>query len=229
MMNNQTNSTLISLRDIEKYYQVGEQNLQVLKKVNLEVAHGDYLSIMGSSGSGKSTLMNILGFLDRPSAGDYLLKGENVSQLNDDQESKIRNKEIGFVYQNFNLLGRNTAFENVSMPLFYGEGKIDETKVKEALSIVGLADRMHHKPNELSGGQRQRVAIARALVNQPSLILADEPTGALDSKTSEEIMQLFESLHQNGCTIIIVTHEEEVAECTKRKIVMKDGVVYEES
>lgn len=217
---------VVQVIDLEKAYYLGDEEILVLKKVNLDVQRGDFMSIMGTSGSGKSTLMNIIGFLDRPTRGTYLLKGRDVTDLTDDEEAHIRNREIGFIYQNFNLLPRCSAYENVALPLFYREKSPDEhDQVMHALEIVGLADRARHKPNEMSGGQRQRVAIARALVTNPSILLADEPTGALDTRTSAEIMELFARLHQDGCTIIVVTHEPEVAEKTKRIIHIRDGKI----
>ncbi|WP_269844963.1 ABC transporter ATP-binding protein [Tichowtungia aerotolerans] len=218
--------SLVQVIDLEKAYYLGDEEILVLKKVNLDVMRGDFMSIMGTSGSGKSTLMNIIGFLDRPTRGTYLLKGRDVTDLTDDEEAHIRNREIGFVYQNFNLLPRCSAYENVALPLFYREKSSDEhDQVMHALEIVGLADRARHKPNEMSGGQRQRVAIARALVTRPAILLADEPTGALDTRTSAEIMELFARLHQDGCTIIVVTHEPEVAEKTRRIIHIRDGKI----
>ncbi|QHI70854.1 ATP-binding cassette domain-containing protein [Tichowtungia aerotolerans] len=217
---------MVQVIDLEKAYYLGDEEILVLKKVNLDVMRGDFMSIMGTSGSGKSTLMNIIGFLDRPTRGTYLLKGRDVTDLTDDEEAHIRNREIGFVYQNFNLLPRCSAYENVALPLFYREKSSDEhDQVMHALEIVGLADRARHKPNEMSGGQRQRVAIARALVTRPAILLADEPTGALDTRTSAEIMELFARLHQDGCTIIVVTHEPEVAEKTRRIIHIRDGKI----
>jgi len=221
------NVPLVELRDLEKAYYLGEEEILVLKKIQLEIHAGEFMSIMGTSGSGKSTLMNIIGFLDRPTRGTYLLKGQDVTDLTDDDEAHIRNREIGFVYQNFNLLPRCSAYENVALPLFYRPEKEENEKeqVMHALNIVGLADRARHKPNEMSGGQRQRVAIARALVSSPSILLADEPTGALDSRTSSEIMELFTRLHGEGCTIIIVTHESEIAEKTRRIVHIRDGKI----
>ncbi|MDX5321141.1 MAG: ABC transporter ATP-binding protein [Bacteroidota bacterium] len=219
--------SLIELRDIRKIYQVGQVELAALNGVNLSIEKGEYVALMGPSGSGKSTLMNILGCLDTPSSGTYLLNEQYVSQLTERELASIRNKEIGFVFQSFNLLPRQTALENVQLPLVYaGFSKADRIlKAEKVLEQVGLSDRMTHKPNELSGGQRQRVAVARALVNNPSIILADEPTGNLDSKTSVEIMELFEAIHQAGNTIILVTHEEDIAQRAKRIVRLRDGVV----
>jgi len=221
---------LIKLEKISKIYKMGETNLKALNKVDLEIMEGDFLGIMGASGSGKSTLMNILGILDFPTEGVYLLKNKDVSSLNDKEASKIRNKEIGFVFQTFNLIQGLTAFENVEMPLIYaGVPKKRRKEIAEFyLEKMGMADRMKHKPNQLSGGQRQRVAIARALVNEPSIILADEPTGNLDSKTTEEILSLFHQIHREGKTIVLVTHEPDVGRETERIIVLRDGKIIEE-
>ena len=216
---------LIEIKDITKLYVMGTEELYALHGVSVNIKKKEYVAIMGPSGSGKSTLMNILGCLDTPSSGEYFLNGKNVSEMDDDELAEIRNREIGFVFQTFNLLARSDALHNVELPLIYrGLSRADRIeKAEEALYNVGLEDRMKHKPNELSGGQRQRVAIARALVNNPSIILADEPTGNLDSKTGEEIMALLEELNQKGNTIIIVTHEEEIAQHAHRVIKIRDG------
>ncbi len=218
---------VIHIRAIVRNFQMGQETVYVLKGIDLDIKRGEYVAIMGPSGSGKSTLMNLLGCLDTPTSGTYILNGSDVSQMSDDQLAEIRNKEIGFVFQTFNLLPRTTALENVALPMIYaGVSKSDRSaRAAEVLTSVGLADRMDHKPNELSGGQRQRVAVGRALVNKPSIILADEPTGNLDSKTSLEIMQLFDEIHQAGNTVIVVTHEEDVAERAKRVIRLRDGVI----
>lgn len=218
---------VIKTINIARSYQMGEETIHALKSVSIVVNRGEYVAFMGPSGSGKSTLMNIVGCLDTPSSGDYFLSGKNVSQMNDNELAEIRNKEIGFVFQTFNLLPRSSALDNVALPLVYaGYGSAArKEKAYEVLKSVGLANRASHKPNELSGGQRQRVAIARALVNDPSIILADEPTGNLDSKTSYEIMELFELLHQKGNTIIMVTHEEDIANYAHRVIRLRDGLV----
>jgi len=218
---------LIEIRNIVKLYIMGTEELYALKGISVNIKKNEYVAIMGPSGSGKSTLMNIVGCLDTPSSGEYFLNGKNVSEMDDDELAEIRNREIGFVFQTFNLLARSNALHNVELPLIYGGlSKADRIeKAEEALYNVGLEDRMNHKPNELSGGQRQRVAIARALVNNPSIILADEPTGNLDSKTGEEIMALLEELNQKGNTIIIVTHEEEVAHHAHRIIKIRDGMI----
>ena len=206
---------------------MGSEIVHALRGVSFDIARNEYVALMGPSGSGKSTLMNMLGCLDTPSSGEYWLNGKDVSKMTDNELAEVRNKEIGFVFQTFNLLPRNSALENVALPLVYsGIGKEErEARAAEMLQLVGLGDRMTHKPNELSGGQRQRVAVARALVNKPSIILADEPTGNLDTKTSHEIMALFEEIHQQGNTIILVTHEEDIAQHAKRIIRLRDGVV----
>lgn len=218
---------VIILKDIRKSYFLGRQELPVLKGINLTIKQNEYVALMGPSGSGKSTLMNILGCLDSPTGGEYILNGKNVSQMVDDELADVRNVEIGFVFQQFNLLPRLTAWENVALPLIYaGIGKKErEERAREILKKVGLADRAHHKPNELSGGQSQRVAIARALVNNPSLMLADEPTGNLDTKTSIEIMELFGQIQEQGNTVVLVTHEEDIANYTQRIIRVRDGIV----
>lgn len=218
---------LISISNITKIYQVGDQEVHALAGVSLDIDKNEYVAIMGPSGSGKSTLMNILGCLDTPTGGSYVLNGTDVSKMGDDQLAVVRNKEIGFVFQTFNLLPRYTALDNVCLPLIYaGVHKKDRVeKATAALTSVDLANRMMHKPNELSGGQRQRVAVARALVNDPSLILADEPTGNLDSKTSIDIMNLFEEIYSKGNTIIVVTHEEEIAQHARRIVRLRDGLI----
>ncbi len=218
---------IISIEHIARIYQVGLEEVHALADVSLKINRNDYVAIMGPSGSGKSTLMNIIGCLDTPSRGIYLFEKENVSQMNDNQLAEIRNQKIGFVFQTFNLLPRSTALHNVELPLIYAglPKSVRLERAYEALEKVGLADRVDHKPNELSGGQRQRVAIARALVTQPSIILADEPTGNLDSKTGNDIMALFEELHETGNTIILVTHEEEIAQHAQRIIRLRDGLI----
>jgi len=218
---------LISIHGLHRVYQVGDQEVRALDGVDLEIEQNEYVAIMGPSGSGKSTLMNILGCLDTPTQGSYLLKDHEIARMTDDELARIRNQEIGFVFQTFNLLARADALHNVELPLVYGGVKHEERRVRarEALTLVGLGDRMKHKPNELSGGQRQRVAIARALVNRPSIILADEPTGNLDSRTGEEIMMAFERIWTQGNTVILVTHEPDIAEHARRIVRMKDGRV----
>jgi putative ABC transport system ATP-binding protein len=218
---------IIVTHNLWKTYEMGDQQVHALRGVNLRIRQNEYVAIMGPSGSGKSTLMNLIGCLDTPSQGSYWLNGHDVSQLNDDQLARIRNKEIGFVFQTFNLLARATSLHNVELPLIYNGTRGEEriARAKAALESVNLGSRMMHKPNELSGGQRQRVAIARALVNRPSLILADEPTGNLDSKTSVEIMGLFHNLHSQGNTIVVVTHEPDIAEYAERVVTIRDGAV----
>ena len=219
--------SIISMRNIWKTYQMGTEELHALQGVSFDVKRNEYLAIIGPSGSGKSTLMNLIGCLDSPTQGDYWINGNLVSDMSDDELARIRNKEVGFVFQTFNLLARATALHNVELPLIYAGIRASERhdKAQAALASVELADRMMHRPNELSGGQRQRVAIARALVNHPSILLADEPTGALDSKTSIEIMHLFEKLHEEGNTIILVTHEPDIAARAHRVITIRDGVI----
>ena len=222
-----TKQVLIDIQNIKKTYVMGDQMVHALRSVNLQIYKGDYMALMGPSGSGKSTLMNMIGCLDTPTEGKYILNGKDVSDMTDDELAAIRNIEIGFVFQTFNLIPRLSALENVALPLIYaGWNKRKRLeRATEVLESVGLGERMHHRPNELSGGQRQRVAVARALVNNPSLILADEPTGNLDSKTSIEIMALFEEIHQRGNTIVVVTHEPDIANHTHRIVRLKDGVV----
>jgi putative ABC transport system ATP-binding protein len=218
---------LIELQNIVKEYRLGLETVHALQGVDLKIDKNEYVAIMGPSGSGKSTLMNLLGCLDTPTDGTYFLNSSDVSHMNDDELAEIRNREIGFVFQNFNLLPRASALHNVELPLIYNGTPSSKRKdlAEEALTKVGLSDRMEHRPNELSGGQRQRVAVARALVNNPSIILADEPTGNLDTRTGDEIMDLFEALHDNGNTIILVTHEEYIAEHSDRIIRLRDGRV----
>jgi putative ABC transport system ATP-binding protein len=218
---------VIQLRNIVRNFPLGSQTVYVLKDIDLDIMEGEYVALMGPSGSGKSTLMNLLGCLDTPTSGSYNLANQDVSDMTDDQLADIRNREIGFVFQTFNLIPRQTALQNVALPLVYaGIGKADRLqRAAEVLADVGLDDRMDHQPNQLSGGQRQRVAIARALVNKPSMILADEPTGNLDSETSAEIMKQFDAIHAQGNTLIVVTHEEEIAQHAKRIIRLKDGRV----
>ncbi len=218
---------LIKLQDIGKRYVIGSEEIFALRGVDLEIYKGEFVALMGPSGSGKSTLMNILGCLDTPTKGSYILNGTDVSNLNDNELAEIRNKEIGFVFQTFNLLPRSSSLENVALPLVYAgiAKEARTTRAIEVLDSVGLGNRMYHKPNELSGGQRQRVAVARALVNNPAIILADEPTGNLDTKTSIEIMGLIEEIHQKGNTIILVTHEEDIAKHAHRIVRMRDGAV----
>ncbi|WP_417590239.1 ABC transporter ATP-binding protein [Owenweeksia hongkongensis] len=218
---------IIELKKIVRNFPLGNQVVKVLKGIDLQVERNEYTALMGPSGSGKSTLMNLLGCLDTPTSGEYWLNGQNVSQLVDNQLAEIRNREIGFVFQTFNLLPRSTALENVMLPLIYAgySSKDRKERAEEVLLQVGLSDRMDHRPNQLSGGQRQRVAVARALVNKPSIILADEPTGNLDSKTSVEIMALFSEIQSNGNTVILVTHEEDIAEHANRIIRLRDGEI----
>jgi len=221
----ETGDALISMKNIWKTYEMGTEQLHALRDVSFEVRRNEYLAIIGPSGSGKSTLMNLIGCLDSPTKGDYWINGHLVSEMSDDELARIRNKEIGFVFQTFNLLARATALHNVELPLIYAGMRASERhdRAQATLASVELGDRTMHRPNELSGGQRQRVAIARALVNNPSILLADEPTGALDSKTSVEIMHLFEKLHEDGNTIILVTHEPDIAARSHRVITIRDG------
>jgi len=218
---------IIELKNIAKAYKIGTEVIHALRSVTLDIYKNEYVALMGPSGSGKSTLMNVLGCLDSPSSGEYILNNKSVAQMLDDELAEIRNKEIGFVFQSFNLLPRSTALENVMLPLVYAGFSKDARlkRAKEVMEQVGLGERMLHKPNELSGGQRQRVAIARALVNNPAIILADEPTGNLDSKTSVEIMALLEEIHKQGNTIVLVTHEEDIAQHAHRIVRLKDGIV----
>lgn len=221
------NEPIISVNNLVRNFRLGKQLIKVLKEISFTINKNEYVALMGPSGSGKSTLMNILGCLDTPTGGSYVLNKQEVGKLTDDELAEIRNKEIGFVFQTFNLLPRSTALDNVSLPLIYAgytKSERDE-RAMEVLNQVGLEDRVAHKPNELSGGQRQRVAVARALVNKPSIILADEPTGNLDSKTSYEIMALFDEIHKNGNTIILVTHEEDIAQHAHRIIRLRDGII----
>jgi putative ABC transport system ATP-binding protein len=221
------NGAIIRAEDLWRTYQMGAEEIHALRGVSFVIEKGEYVAVMGPSGSGKSTLMNLIGCLDTPSRGTYVLRGKLVSQMNDDELAEVRNREIGFVFQTFNLLPRASALHNVELPLVYAgvpkEARLE--RARGALEMVDLADRMHHKPNELSGGQRQRVAIARALVMKPSILLADEPTGNLDSATGEEIMRLFDRLHHEGNTIIVVTHERDIAEHARRTIHIRDGKV----
>jgi putative ABC transport system ATP-binding protein len=218
---------VIDIENITKDYVMGEETVRALRGVSLKIHRNEYIAIMGPSGSGKSTLMNMLGCLDTPTSGRYEFNGKNVAEMNDDELAAIRNREIGFVFQTFNLLPRSTSLRNVELPLIYAgiDPETREQRAADVLADVGLSDRIHHKPNELSGGQRQRVAVARALVNKPSIILADEPTGNLDSKTGEEIMTLFEDLYQRGNTIILVTHERDVAAHARRTVHLRDGLI----
>ncbi len=218
---------IIEIKGITRDFPLGEEIIHVLKGIDLTINKGEYVALMGPSGSGKSTLMNLLGCLDTPTSGSYVLNGKHVSEMHDDELAEIRNKEIGFVFQTFNLMPRTTALDNVALPMVYaGKSKVERNeRATEVLTQVGLDDRMDHKPNQLSGGQRQRVAVARALVNKPAIILADEPTGNLDSKTSVEIMNLFDDIHANGNTVILVTHEEDIAAHAHRIIRLRDGMI----
>lgn len=223
----QANNPVIKISNLTRFYQMGEMEVRALNGVSFEIQTNEYIAIMGPSGSGKSTLMNMIGCLDTPTSGEYILNNNKVSEMNDAELAEVRNREIGFVFQTFNLLPRTSCLANVELPLIYAGVKASERKERaiDVLNKVGLGDRIDHKPNELSGGQRQRVAIARALVNNPSILLADEPTGNLDSKTGEEIMLLFEELYRLGNTIIIVTHENEIAEHSRRVIRLRDGLL----
>lgn len=220
---------LIDLQNVTKVYQMGDVQVHALRGVSLKIYEGEMIAIMGPSGSGKSTLMNIIGCLDQPTSGTYLLDGTDVSQLDDNALAEIRNKKVGFVFQNFNLLPRTSALANVELPLIYAGASNRKERAIAALEAVGLGDRIHHRPNELSGGQQQRVAIARSLVNNPSIIFADEPTGNLDSKSGQEITAIFQRLNRDeGITVVFVTHDPEIAECTRRVIHLRDGKVYKE-
>jgi putative ABC transport system ATP-binding protein len=228
-LNKNGRSPIIAITDMTKVYQMGEHQVHALRGVSLQIFEGDFLSIMGPSGSGKSTMMNMLGALDQPTGGIYLLDGTDVGKLNDNDLADIRNSKIGFVFQNFNLLPRTPAIQQVELPLIYGGRKQRKERAKKALEMVGLGDRLDHKPSELSGGQQQRVAIARALVNEPSIILADEPTGNLDSKSGTEVMQIFQNLNrEEGITVVFVTHDPWIARHTKRVIVLSDGLVVQD-
>jgi putative ABC transport system ATP-binding protein len=228
-MSSPSNGTAVRLEDVRKTYQTGEVEVQAVRGVSIEIGPGEFVALMGSSGSGKSTLMNILGCLDRPTSGRYFLDGEDVSSLSRDDLADVRNRKLGFVFQNFNLLARTSALENVELPLLYSEvaltGAQLREKAEQVLAAVGLQGRGDHTPSQLSGGQQQRVAIARALINDPEVLLADEPTGNLDSRTSVEVMEIFQSLNEKGITIIMVTHEPDIAAYARRNIVMKDGLV----
>jgi len=229
-VNPQPSAPLIEIRDLVKVYEMGDVQVRALDGVSVDVARGEFVAVMGPSGSGKSTLMNLIGCLDTPTSGTYRLNRNEVSRLDDDELARIRNREIGFVFQTFNLLSRTSALENVEVPLVYaGVARAERRRrAQETLQLVGLGDRMHHQPNELSGGQRQRVAVARALVNGPSLLLADEPTGNLDSRTGDEIMALFDELNAKGNTIVLVTHEEDIAHHAHRVVRLRDGRIVEE-
>jgi putative ABC transport system ATP-binding protein len=222
-----TQPALVQLKDVTKVYRMGDVELAALRGVSLEIAQGEFTAIMGASGSGKSTLMNLLGCLDRPTAGSYLLEGQDISVLSNDQLASLRNQTLGFVFQNFNLLARTSALENVELPLLYSGVPAAERhqRARESLERVGLGDRLDHHPNQMSGGQQQRVAIARALVNRPRVILADEPTGNLDSRTSVDVMALFQELGRTGITVLLVTHEPDIAEYATRVVVMRDGLI----
>jgi putative ABC transport system ATP-binding protein len=226
------NGATVSLIDVHKTYRTGEMEVPAVRGVSLEIKRGEFVALMGASGSGKSTLMNILGCLDRPTTGQYILDGADVSRLDRDRLADIRNRKIGFVFQNFNLLARTSARENVELPLVYSEQRLTHAELREkanrVLTSVGLAGREDHYPSQLSGGQQQRVAIARALINQPEVLLADEPTGNLDSRTSVEIMAIFQQLNQRGITVIMVTHEPDIAAYTKRNVMMRDGVILDD-
>jgi putative ABC transport system ATP-binding protein len=228
-MNNSSDGVAVRLDDVRKTYQTGEVEVQAVRGVSIEIAHGEFVALMGSSGSGKSTLMNIVGCLDRPTSGRYFLDGEDVSSLSRDDLADVRNRKLGFVFQNFNLLARTSALENVELPLLYSEIALTSAQLREkaeqVLIAVGLQGRGDHTPSQLSGGQQQRVAIARALINDPEVLLADEPTGNLDSRTSVEVMEIFQTLNEKGITIIMVTHEADIAAYARRNVVMKDGVV----
>ncbi|MEK7274420.1 MAG: ABC transporter ATP-binding protein [Candidatus Desantisbacteria bacterium] len=230
MSNNTNSAVLIDVKSIAKIYQIGKIEVSALKEITFQIERGEFVSIMGTSGSGKTTLMDILGCLMKPTKGKYFLEGQNVSQLKDDELAEIRNKKIGFVFQGFNLLARTPALHNVELPLIYNDTPKKERRERayQVLQLVGLEHRVHHRPNELSGGQQQRVAIARALINNPSIIFADEPTGNLDSQSGEEIMEIFDKLHQQGSTIIMVTHERDIAEHASRIIHLKDGQIIED-
>jgi putative ABC transport system ATP-binding protein len=223
------NNAIVRLEDVHKTYHTGEVDVHAVRGVTLEIARGEFVAFMGSSGSGKSTLMNLLGCLDRPTKGRYFLDGEDVSGLSRDQLADVRNRKLGFVFQSFNLLPRTSALENVELPLLYGENRLTNSELREkalkVLDAVGLAGREEHHPSQLSGGQQQRVAIARALINEPRILLADEPTGNLDSRTSIEIMDIFQALNDRGITVVMVTHEQDISAYAKRNIVMRDGLV----